>query len=328
MKGIGHLPMIKLSRGFTIVELLIVIVVIGILAAITIIAFNGVTGRATQSQIAADLRNSTLKLKLDTVDQNGGYPLSVASANGGQGLPASSGTTYQYTVDNTTSPPSYCLTATNGTTSYFITQNGGTPTTGACPGHAAGGGPTTITNMMPNPNIETSTASWGNPNGSTLLRDTTFAHSGAASLKVTLPTGTAGSTGTGYASIPVNASNLIPGATYTISTYIYVPTATTPPIASSIQGSYASRVNGPTSTTSVKNAWVRLSNTFVAGASGTISLYFLSNTAPTAGMVFWVDDAMLTQGSNLYNYGDGSYAGYGWTWTGIANLSTSSGPVL
>jgi len=30
------------TRGFTIVELLIVIVVIGILAAITIVAFNGV----------------------------------------------------------------------------------------------------------------------------------------------------------------------------------------------------------------------------------------------------------------------------------------------
>lgn len=30
------------SRGFTIVELLIVIVVIGILAAITIVAYNGI----------------------------------------------------------------------------------------------------------------------------------------------------------------------------------------------------------------------------------------------------------------------------------------------
>ena len=34
------------SRGFTIVELLIVIVVIGILAAITIVSFNGVTTKA------------------------------------------------------------------------------------------------------------------------------------------------------------------------------------------------------------------------------------------------------------------------------------------
>ncbi|RYF29318.1 MAG: prepilin-type N-terminal cleavage/methylation domain-containing protein [Chloroflexi bacterium] len=38
------------KSGFTIVELLIVIVVIGILAAITIVAFNGVQKRAQQSK--------------------------------------------------------------------------------------------------------------------------------------------------------------------------------------------------------------------------------------------------------------------------------------
>lgn len=43
------------SKGFTIVELLIVIVVIGILAAITIVAFNGVQTRAQNSKITSDL---------------------------------------------------------------------------------------------------------------------------------------------------------------------------------------------------------------------------------------------------------------------------------
>lgn len=41
--------------GFTIVELLVVIVIIGILAAITIVAFNGVQNRAHQSKIDADI---------------------------------------------------------------------------------------------------------------------------------------------------------------------------------------------------------------------------------------------------------------------------------
>lgn len=41
--------------GFTIVELLIVIVVIGILAAITIVSFNGVTSKANDAKISSDL---------------------------------------------------------------------------------------------------------------------------------------------------------------------------------------------------------------------------------------------------------------------------------
>lgn len=43
------------QKGFTIVELLIVIVVIGILAAITVVAFNGVQDRAKQAKISSDL---------------------------------------------------------------------------------------------------------------------------------------------------------------------------------------------------------------------------------------------------------------------------------
>jgi len=42
------------ERGFTIVELLIVIVVIGILAAITIVSFNGVTSKANTSNAASN----------------------------------------------------------------------------------------------------------------------------------------------------------------------------------------------------------------------------------------------------------------------------------
>lgn len=43
------------QKGFTIVELLIVIVVIGILAAITIVAYNGIQARAQTSKINTDL---------------------------------------------------------------------------------------------------------------------------------------------------------------------------------------------------------------------------------------------------------------------------------
>ena len=50
------LQTLKDQKGFTIVELLIVIVVIGILAAITIVAFNGVQnrGRTSSAESAAN----------------------------------------------------------------------------------------------------------------------------------------------------------------------------------------------------------------------------------------------------------------------------------
>ena len=44
-----------MKKGFTIVELLIVIVVIGILAAITIVAYNGVQQKARDAQRRSDL---------------------------------------------------------------------------------------------------------------------------------------------------------------------------------------------------------------------------------------------------------------------------------
>lgn len=63
----------KSKSGFTIVELLIVIVVIGILAAITIVAYNGVQSRARDSKRQHDLSEITKALEIYYID-NGGYP--------------------------------------------------------------------------------------------------------------------------------------------------------------------------------------------------------------------------------------------------------------
>ena len=53
----------RLKSGFTIVELLIVIVVIGILAAISIVAYNGIQARAQASTIRSDLNGAIKKLE-------------------------------------------------------------------------------------------------------------------------------------------------------------------------------------------------------------------------------------------------------------------------
>jgi type II secretion system protein G len=65
---------IRKQTGFTIVELLIVIVVIGILAAITIVAYNGIQSRATDSTRRSDV-NSVRKAIEAEYTQTGQYPL-------------------------------------------------------------------------------------------------------------------------------------------------------------------------------------------------------------------------------------------------------------
>ena len=63
----------KSNPGFTIVELLIVIVVIGVLAAIAVVAFNGIKTRAAnaQTQSIVSTHAKTLRLYLN---QAGSYP--------------------------------------------------------------------------------------------------------------------------------------------------------------------------------------------------------------------------------------------------------------
>lgn len=62
--------------GFTIVELLIVIVVIAILAAVTIVAFNGVQQRAAASVAQSNAANAIRKVEIFNAE-NGAYPTSV-----------------------------------------------------------------------------------------------------------------------------------------------------------------------------------------------------------------------------------------------------------
>lgn len=78
------------NRGFTIVELLIAIVVIRILAAITIVTFNGVRSRMLESSMKSDIAASAKLLANDyTTDTL--YSTSVAATNGGKRLPLSNG---------------------------------------------------------------------------------------------------------------------------------------------------------------------------------------------------------------------------------------------
>jgi len=64
---------IKNSKGFTIVELLIVIIIIGILAALVLNSFQGVQQRARDTKRQTDINAQSSQLEVYYTD-NAGYP--------------------------------------------------------------------------------------------------------------------------------------------------------------------------------------------------------------------------------------------------------------
>ena len=324
----------KTKPGFTIVELLIVVVVIAILAAITIVSYSGITQRANAAVAQSAASQAARQLAVYAIDNNESYPATLASL----GLASNSGTTYQYTVNNSTNPKGYCVTASANGYAYYrpnnftytgsstATINETTPITGACPGHSTTG--SAVTNLMTNPGAEVNSTGFGGPNGSTALRSTVRAHTGVGSIVATMPVNGGGSTvGVAVFNIGALTGYLEPDTTYTASMYVYVPAGTVDPTIS-IQGSGRTGNTNPAArTTALKDQWVRLQNTFTTTASGNVVVYVLNNTATTvAGTQFWVDSMLIQAGTVPTGYADGNSAG--WVWNGAAANSTSSGPAL
>ncbi len=119
------------ARGFTVVEILISIVVIGLLAAISIFAWNSWQESVHQSVLRSDLTTASAQLDNDLMF-NDAYPESETLVDGGRGLPKSDGTTYAYTR---IAADRYCLGASSskpGVTPLYVT-NDGSIAEGECP---------------------------------------------------------------------------------------------------------------------------------------------------------------------------------------------------
>lgn len=141
-----HVRRLLKGDGFTIVELLIVIVVIAILAAITVVGYNGITKKARETAVITDASTIAKIMETDRII-SGSFSTTAEGAQQGQGLTTTSGVSYSYHSDGTT----YCITVSSdegNVQPYYITSSNPKPTPGTCPedeGGAGGSGPTVAT---------------------------------------------------------------------------------------------------------------------------------------------------------------------------------------
>lgn len=308
------------QHGFTIVELLIVIVVIGILAAITIVAYNSIQERARTSSVSSALSQAAKKLAVYQVDNPDLYPADKTALSA-IGIQDSSSVTYQYTRTAST-PNTYCLTATTGTTSYKLSSSTSTPSAGACAGHGVGG-VAAITNLVTNPSFESglgggyyaynsaplAIVSSGCYFGSQCASVDTSA---SANRGIIYQTATAGTVGSTYVySIYAKGT---PGQVVVISAR---PTDAI--------GAYIGEGAGGQSYT-LTSSWQRLQTQPVVLPANATRPGFQIRANLADPTPFIVDAAMMTETSSVQAYADGTSPN--WVWNGTAHTSSSTGPPL
>jgi prepilin-type N-terminal cleavage/methylation domain-containing protein len=319
------------QSGFTIVELLIVIVVIGILAVITVVAYNGIQSRARVANTQGALAQANKKLGVFSVD-NSMYPVandcSVSPVANSICLTAGNGTTYQYSATPTGSsnPTGYCVTATNGTTDYKADSTNTQPAAGACAGHGTGG-VAPVTNLVINPSGEPNLTGWAYSLGT----------GGVGSRAWTSGTAVSGSNfqRTTWTTAPTTEVAAMYTVSGTVAGNTYTARASARPSWAGAQmriqfyfnpGGYYSSCPSYAVTAAI---WTSQTCTKTAPAGTTtsqIQASFFNGTRPAAGDTLDADAFMLVDGSTIGNYADGDSAG--WSWTGSAHASTSTGPSL
>jgi prepilin-type N-terminal cleavage/methylation domain-containing protein len=312
--------------GFTIVELLIVVVVIAILAAITIVAYNGIQNRAKASAAQSAASQAAKKVALWQVDNPGQSP----DQNTFNDLVGSTGAAnYQYTAG---ANGAFCITATANNVSYFT--SGGSPVAGGCDGHGQNGR-LAITNLVINPSVETNANFYGLNAGNgggvaTGARVATGGLYGSAFYRETWTTAPTAAGSTYIQSSGAGTNDATAGKTYFFRASARTSWAATLKLtivwwnASNATISSASSANY----TMTPNQWTTLSTSATA-ATGTVRIRYIIESVgafPLVNSTLDVDGLLIAEGDGPYEYADGTSPN--WLWTNTAHGSTSYGPQL
>jgi len=121
------------ERGFTLIELMVVIVIIAILAAVALPNFMGATERARESAVRSAVKTIQTALEMYATDNNGYYPTLIYSLTQGNYLPGgkfpnnpATNAPYNFASGNESSESAYKIvySVSADNTSYTITGYG------------------------------------------------------------------------------------------------------------------------------------------------------------------------------------------------------------
>lgn len=310
------------ARGFTIVELLIVIVVIGILAAIVIVSYTGITQQAKISSAKANAEQVAKKLATFKIQNADSYPTTEAAAEAQTGIDLAR---YVYSVNSATGAKNYCATYTKVGLSYSVSSTSSTPIEGEC-----------VTNLAENPSFESSTSGWGSFFAAGGWAGTTShneigAAEGRYYRRITLTATGSGSINIGHVSqfgAPKAAGDAFSEGAWVRSSgsslvnSVLFAWRTSPT-------SYLANPPAPGAFPSGNWQYLTIANATNSDPSVTFAgpqIHLGSSSDLGVGDTFDIDGIMFTKTPVAYPYRDGNSPG--WFWNGEPNNSTSTGPAL
>lgn len=301
--------------GFTIVELLVVIVVIGIIAGITIVSYTAITNNAKKQTAKTDAQTMAAQLT-KYKSENGTFPANLSSLSSSFSVDSS----FQYTYDSTAG--TYCLTASVEGASAYVRSGNSNAQEGGCPGHGVNGAPAVV-NLADNPSGETNnngvSGYWSSP----ISARTPIADAVRGSYQ--FETVTNSSTNV-QGLIHQVTSSAKAGQAYTCSISLRGTAGTAVAVSgrfSTSSSAYISEGAG-SQTITLTSSWQRVSISFTSPANTGILYVQYRLTTATTGRTIQSDALMCSEGTTSYAYADGTFPG--WAWAGTAHGSRSSGP--
>jgi len=303
------------TRGFTIIELLIVIVVIGILAAITILAYNGVQNGARDNAVVSDLESVASEVTRYQVNHTGVFSTdgsgssvtwySGSGTNSNISFAPSSGDIIDVVANNT----DYCIRGYNpGSKTYttLATAASKGSTASACstlaPSSAAQAVSPLPVNYAYQTDFESGAGIWSVSHGdSTLTNSTAVFHSGAKSMKLVhtdtfTSDGHGGGSGDNGDGLRATISGLTIGVHYTFSGWVYTTTAGTGSTTDAYWFPIGS-TSGP-AVSLAANTWTKITLAFTATSTSQYVFLYATNHDYTQGngvtRTVYFDDISVT----------------------------------